>query len=136
MKLNTLKRNFLNRNATLKTFSGMFFWWAAIVLYMSNQWEGITVYLVGLFPVLTVCLLICWCADRMFESWRKRSTLGWGLVVLAYVGWIFATRTAAKTRGIEFGSDGPFMVGGIAVWINLVALLVLLIIGTTINKIR
>lgn len=133
-----MKTNFLERYAALATFSGMFFWWAAIVLYLSNRWEGITVYLVGLVPALTICLLACWSTDRwrIIESWRKRATLGWAVVIVAHTVWLFATKAAAKTRSIEFGSDGPFMIGGIAVWVNLVALLVLLSVGTINDKIR
>jgi hypothetical protein len=131
-----MKSKFFESHAALATFSGMFFWWAVFVLYISNRWEGISVYLIGLLPALALCLLIGWSADRwrFIESWRKRTTLGWGLVLVAHTVWLYATKAAARTRNIEFGTDGPLVIGGIATWVNVVALLILLSRGKSNNS--
>ena len=104
----------------------MFSWWAFIVLYFSLRWEGIMVYLIGLGPALGVCLIAAWTVDRLrfVESWRKRVTIGWGLTIVMHLVWLFGTKAAARSRGIEFGSDGPFVFGGMAVWVNVVVLLI------------
>jgi len=48
------------------------------------------------------------------------------LVLVAHTVWLYVTKAAARTRNIEFGTDGPFVIGGIATLVNVVALLILL----------
>ncbi len=119
--------NFFHRNTSVVTFTGMFFWWALIVLYLSMRWEGVTVYVIGLIPALVLCLITAWGTDqfRIVESWRKRAAIGWGLNIATHLIWLFGTKAAARSRGIEFGVDGPFIFGGMAVWVNLFALLII-----------
>jgi len=89
------------------------------------RWEGLTVYVIGLIPALGLCLIAAWGIDhfRIVESWRTRATIGWGLNIVTHIIWLYGTNAAARARGIEFGSDGPFIFGGMSVWVNLFALL-------------
>ncbi len=118
-----------NRHAALATFAGMFIWWASVVLYFSQRWEGIGVYLIGLLPALPLCLLLGWGIGKVgiIKSWRGRAAAGYGLNWLAHTMWRYSTEAASIARGIRFGTDGPFVLGALAVtWINLVALLIIL----------
>lgn len=121
--------NWYDRHAALVTFAGMFFWWASLVLYVSQRWEGIGVYLRGLFPALPLCLLLGWGIDRVgiIKSWRWRAAAGYGLNWLAQTMWLYSTKAACVERGIRSWPEGPFMLGAFAVsWGNLVALVIIL----------
>jgi hypothetical protein len=120
--------NWYKRHTAFATFVGMFFWWAAIVLYFSQRWEGVGVYLVGLFPALPLCLVLGWGIDRVgiIKSWRGRAAIGYGLNWLAQMMWASSTHAECIARGIHFGTDGPFVLGAMAVtWVNLLLLMII-----------
>ena len=117
-------------NITLTFFAGMFFWWAIIVLYLSLRWEGPEVYLRGLFPALPLCLLLAWGIDGVgIKSWWLRGAAGYGLNWLAQIMWRNSTDAVSITKGIRLGTDGPFVIGAMAVsWVNLLGLVIILLL--------
>jgi hypothetical protein len=118
-------------HVVLGTFAGMFFWWASIVLYWGQRREGIEVYLLGLLPVLPLCLVLGWVIDRfgIIKSWRVRAAAGYGLNWLAQITWFYSTEEASFAKGIRLGTWGPFVLGAMAVsWVNLFILVIILLL--------
>ncbi|HAW51513.1 MAG TPA: hypothetical protein DCX54_04165 [Flavobacteriales bacterium] len=99
----------------------MFFWWAPIVLFFSIIWDETTIHLVSLFPALAPSIFIAWALDRfkIIKSWLMGATIGWFLNVATQMIWVFLTTSKGAA------SDGPLMFGAVAVWVNLVAIIVI-----------